>query len=109
MHRLIEELHLDGDLRWLVAQKNRVRNGELYRLIADSHGAFVQPALYEAFGLTVCCRSQLSRLAYLAACMTHVLKEMPRRQLRCLRARGRLAVWLSRRAVLASCSSQHAH
>ncbi len=53
MHRLIEELHLDGDLRWLVAQKNRVRNGELYRLIADSHGAFVQPALYEAFGLTV--------------------------------------------------------
>ncbi len=53
MHRLIEELNLDGDLRWLVAQKNRVRNGELYRLIADSHGAFVQPALYEAFGLTV--------------------------------------------------------
>lgn len=29
------------------------RNGELYRLIADSRGAFVQPALYEAFGLTV--------------------------------------------------------
>jgi glycosyltransferase involved in cell wall biosynthesis len=27
--------------------------GELYRYIADTHGAFVQPALYEAFGLTV--------------------------------------------------------
>jgi sucrose synthase len=55
MHRLIEEHKLDGQLRWLVAQKNRVRNGELYRIIADSHGAFVQPALYEAFGLTVRC------------------------------------------------------
>ena len=57
MHRLIEEHGLDGQLRWLVAQKNRVRNGELYRIIADSHGAFVQPALYEAFGLTVRGRS----------------------------------------------------
>jgi sucrose synthase len=36
-----------------VAQKNRVRNGELYRMVADTRGAFVQPALYEAFGLTV--------------------------------------------------------
>ena len=25
----------------------------MYRLIADTGGAFVQPALYEAFGLTV--------------------------------------------------------
>ncbi len=31
--------------------KNRV--GELYRFVADSRGAFVQPALFEAFGLTV--------------------------------------------------------
>ena len=53
MHALIREAGLDGHLRWLVAQKNRVRNGELYRFIADGHGAFVQPALYEAFGLTV--------------------------------------------------------
>ena len=28
-------------------QKNRVRNGELYRYIADTRGAFAQPALYE--------------------------------------------------------------
>ena len=28
-------------------QKNRVRNGELYRYIADTGGAFAQPALYE--------------------------------------------------------------
>lgn len=31
-----------GQMRWIVAQKNRVRNGELYRFIADSRGAFVQ-------------------------------------------------------------------
>lgn len=36
-----------------MAQKDPVRNGEMYRLIADTGGAFVQPALYEAFGLTV--------------------------------------------------------
>jgi sucrose synthase len=32
---------------------NRIRNGELYRVICDTKGAFVQPAIYEAFGLTV--------------------------------------------------------
>eukprot|EP00879_Flechtneria_rotunda_P003731 GHRR01003969.1.p1 GENE.GHRR01003969.1~~GHRR01003969.1.p1 ORF type:complete len:403 (+),score=134.37 GHRR01003969.1:1581-2789(+) len=53
MHGLIKKLNLQGQLRWIVAQKNRVRNGELYRIVADSKGAFVQPALYEAFGLTV--------------------------------------------------------
>lgn len=31
-----------GQVRWIVAQKNRVRNGELYRVVADSRGAFVQ-------------------------------------------------------------------
>jgi sucrose synthase len=30
-----------------------VQNGELYRYIADVGGVFVQPALYEGFGLTV--------------------------------------------------------
>ncbi|XP_024518061.1 sucrose synthase 2-like [Selaginella moellendorffii] len=53
MHGLMEEYNLKGDFRWICAQKNRVRNGELYRLIADTRGAFVQPAIYEAFGLTV--------------------------------------------------------
>ncbi|GBF98480.1 sucrose synthase [Raphidocelis subcapitata] len=53
MHALIDRHGLRGSIRWIVAQKNRVRNGELYRMIADSRGAFVQPALYEAFGLTV--------------------------------------------------------
>ncbi|GBG73881.1 hypothetical protein CBR_g17593 [Chara braunii] len=53
MHKLIEKYQLNGDMRWIVAQKNRVRNGELYRYVADTRGAFVQPAFYEAFGLTV--------------------------------------------------------
>ncbi|ONK75148.1 uncharacterized protein A4U43_C03F13860 [Asparagus officinalis] len=53
MYRLIEEHKLEGHIRWISAQMNRVRNGELYRCIADTKGAFVQPALYEAFGLTV--------------------------------------------------------
>nr|AOR83337.1 sucrose synthase A [Lilium davidii var. unicolor] len=53
MYDLIEEYKLDGHIRWISAQMNRVRNGELYRYIADCKGAFVQPAFYEAFGLTV--------------------------------------------------------
>ncbi|KAH7421488.1 hypothetical protein KP509_13G060100 [Ceratopteris richardii] len=53
MHKLIKEYKLDGQFRWIRMQTNRVRNGELYRYIADTKGAFVQPAIYEAFGLTV--------------------------------------------------------
>lgn len=53
MYSLIDEYKLNGQFRWISAQMNRVRNGELYRVIADTKGAFIQPALYEAFGLTV--------------------------------------------------------
>uniref|UniRef100_A0A7N0U4Y2 Sucrose synthase n=1 Tax=Kalanchoe fedtschenkoi TaxID=63787 RepID=A0A7N0U4Y2_KALFE len=53
MHSLIQEYQLKGQIRWIAAQNDRYRNGELYRCIADTKGAFVQPALYEAFGLTV--------------------------------------------------------
>ncbi|KAJ6959791.1 sucrose synthase 5-like [Populus alba x Populus x berolinensis] len=53
MHELIEKYQLKGQIRWIAAQTDRKRNGELYRCIADTKGAFVQPALYEAFGLTV--------------------------------------------------------
>lgn len=53
MHGLIEKYQLKGQIRWIAAQTDRYRNGELYRCIADTRGAFVQPALYEAFGLTV--------------------------------------------------------
>lgn len=53
MCKLIETYELIGQFRWISAQMDRIRNGELYRYIADTKGAFVQPAFYEAFGLTV--------------------------------------------------------
>jgi sucrose synthase len=53
MYTHIEEYKLNGQIRWISAQMNRTRNGELYRYICDTNGAFVQPAFYEAFGLTV--------------------------------------------------------
>lgn len=53
MYDLIETYKLNGQFRWISSQMNRVRNGELYRYIADTRGVFVQPAFYEAFGLTV--------------------------------------------------------
>ncbi|KAF5744125.1 Sucrose synthase 3 isoform 1 [Tripterygium wilfordii] len=53
MHDLMKKYDLHGQFRWMDSQTNRVRNGELYRYIADTRGAFVQPAFYEAFGLTV--------------------------------------------------------
>lgn len=53
MHALTKKYNLEGQCRWISAQMNRARNGELYRYIADTKGAFVQPAFYEAFGLTV--------------------------------------------------------
>lgn len=53
MHELIETYKLNGQFRWISSQMDRVRNGELYRYIADTKGVFVQPAFYEAFGLTV--------------------------------------------------------
>lgn len=53
MYELIETYKLNGQFRWISSQMNRIRNGELYRYIADTRGVFVQPAFYEAFGLTV--------------------------------------------------------
>jgi len=53
MHNAIKEFNLHNHFRWIRSQTNRVQNGELYRYIADAGGVFVQPALYEGFGLTV--------------------------------------------------------
>ncbi|MGA9175736.1 MAG: glycosyltransferase, partial [Desulfobacterales bacterium] len=43
---------LHGKVRWLPSI-NKLDTGEVYRIIADHKGFFVQPALFEAFGLTV--------------------------------------------------------
>jgi len=53
MHELMERYELDGQVRWLGIQLEKNLAGELYRYVADKRGAFVQPALFEAFGLTV--------------------------------------------------------
>ncbi len=53
MHGLMDEHQLDGQVRWLGSHLDKQFAGELYRWIADRRGVFVQPALFEAFGLTV--------------------------------------------------------
>ncbi len=53
IHTLIDTYNLAGKIRWVEKQSYKNFNGELYRYIADKRGIFVQPALFEAFGLTV--------------------------------------------------------
>ncbi len=53
IYELIETYKLDGKIRWVEKQSYKNFNGELYRYIADRKGIFVQPAFFEAFGLTV--------------------------------------------------------
>ncbi len=53
MHRLFDEFGLDSHVRWIGGRLDKQLTGELYRVVADQGGVFVQPALFEAFGLTV--------------------------------------------------------
>ena len=53
MHWLFDEHGLEGSVRWVEMQTDKTKVGEFYRFVADQRGAFVQPALFEAFGLTV--------------------------------------------------------
>ncbi len=53
MHELMDKYDMGGQVRWLERQVDKERNSEVYRYIADRRGVFVQPALFEAFGLTV--------------------------------------------------------
>ena len=53
MHGLIEKYELTGQIRWLGKFLSKEDTGEVYRVIADRKGIFVQPALFEAFGLTI--------------------------------------------------------
>jgi sucrose synthase len=53
MHGLMDQYGLDGQVRWLGMHLEKATAGALYRYIADRRGVFVQPALFEAFGLTV--------------------------------------------------------
>jgi sucrose synthase len=45
MRSLIQKYKLTGQIRWIRAQTDRNRNSELYRIIADTNGAFVQVSI----------------------------------------------------------------
>jgi sucrose synthase len=53
LYRLIDQYQLHGKIRWLGVRLSKADTGEVYRVIADRQGIFVQPALFEAFGLTI--------------------------------------------------------
>jgi sucrose synthase len=53
MHQIMDTHGLDGQVRWLGMRLDKNLAGELYRYVADGRGIFVQPALFEAFGLTI--------------------------------------------------------
>jgi len=67
MHALFDQFGLDGQVRWLGRHLDKPLAGELYRYVADRRGAFVQPALFEAFGLTVI-EAMVSGLPTFATC-----------------------------------------
>ena len=53
MYKIIEEFNLSGKIRWIGKLFRKDMTGEVYRVIADHKGIFIQPALFEGFGLTV--------------------------------------------------------
>jgi len=53
VHELFQKYNLDGHVRWIGGRMEKNFCGELYRVVADKRGVFVQPALFEAFGLTI--------------------------------------------------------
>jgi sucrose synthase len=53
MYHLIDQYELHGKIRWLGVRLPKSDSGVVYRVIADHHGVFIQPALFEAFGLTI--------------------------------------------------------
>ena len=67
MHYLFDVYNLDEQVRWLGMHLDKKISGELYRFIADRRGVFVQPALFEAFGLTVV-EAMVSGLPTFATC-----------------------------------------
>jgi sucrose synthase len=53
MHGILEQYDLHGNVRWLGKFLSKEETGEAYRIMAARRGVFVQPALFEAFGLTI--------------------------------------------------------
>lgn len=53
MHNLIEKYQLHNKIRWIGKLLRKDKSGEVYRVVADRKGIFVQCGLFEGFGLTV--------------------------------------------------------
>jgi sucrose synthase len=53
LYSIIDQYNLHGKIRWLGVRLSKGDSGEIYRIIADRQGVFIQPALFEAFGLTI--------------------------------------------------------
>jgi sucrose synthase len=53
MHNLIEKYKLHNKIRWIGKLLRKDKSGEVYRVVADRKGIFVQCGLFEGFGLTV--------------------------------------------------------
>ena len=53
MHNLIEKYKLHNKIRWIGKLLRKDKSGEVYRVVADKKGIFVQCGLFEGFGLTV--------------------------------------------------------
>jgi sucrose synthase len=55
IYNIINKYNLKSDFRWIGigATAKREELAEVYRIMADKKGIFVQPAIFEAFGLTV--------------------------------------------------------
>jgi sucrose synthase len=53
LYHIIDQYNLHGKIRWLGVRLPKGDSGEIYRVIGDRRGIFVQPALFEAFGLTI--------------------------------------------------------
>ena len=79
LHELIREYKLEGQLRWLVAQKDRVANGELYRYIAGARPR--------------CCTTR-----YVKACQ----RKAPQRQAACFSALDDCCCWCAPACQLVS-------
>lgn len=53
LYQLLDQYQLKGQFRWIGMRLSRAALGEVYRSVADRRGIFVQPARFEAFGLTL--------------------------------------------------------
>jgi sucrose synthase len=53
IHDIINQYHLQGQIRWLGMRLPNLELGEIYRVIAEHEGIFVHFARFESFGRTI--------------------------------------------------------